>query len=456
MSLAQQDRRILVVGLWHLGSVAAACWAHLGWTVTAVDPDPERIASLRTGHAPVAEPGLDDLITEGIAAGRLGFTDDLPAAATDARCAVVAFDTPVDERDAVDLSPIEDAIDRLGQAMPEGSLIVVMSQVPVGTCARLRAELAARRGPGAPAIACSPENLRLGMAVERFLAPGFVILGGDDPATLERAGRLFEGIDGEVLPMDTTSAELCKHTINAYLATCISLGNELGNLAEHLGADAGRVARAVAHDPRIGPSTPLSPGLAFGGGTLARDLRVLRDAGDRAGVETTMLDAVTGVNQRQNGVVIEELRAELGTLEGAAIALLGLTYKAGTSTVRRSPAIEIAGLLRQAGASVRAYDPMADPAEVARLPAGFARATSATDAVDGTDAVVIATDWPEFAALDWSALGRLVRTRLIVDARNVLDPAALTAAGWRHHGIGRPPAGAPRGLALRTTGAPYR
>lgn len=450
------DRRLLVVGLWHLGTVAAACWAHLGWTVTAVDPDPERVAALRTGHAPVAERGLDDLIAEEIAAGRLGFTDDLPAAATAARCAVVAFDTPVDEHDAVDLSPIETAVDRLGSAMPDDSLIVVMSQVPVGTCARLRARLVERRGHGAPAVACSPENLRLGQAVDRFLAPGFVILGGDDPVTLERAERLFEGIEAEVLPMDTTSAELCKHTINAYLATCISLGNELGNLAERLGADAGRVARAVAHDPRIGPSAPLSPGLAFGGGTLGRDLRVLRDRGDRLGVETVLLDAVAEVNRRQNAVVIEKLRAELGTLEGAAIALLGLTYKVGTSTIRRSPAIEIAGLLREAGASVRAHDPMADPAEVARLPAGLVRVASATEAIKGSDAVVLATEWPEFAALDWDALGRLVRSRLIIDARNVLDPALLTAAGWRHHGIGRPPAGAPPGRGAGATGGPHR
>ena len=454
MNENRADRQLLVVGLWHLGSVAAACWAHLGWTVTAVDPDTERVASLRRGRAPVAEPGLDELLAAGIAAGRLTISDDLASAAPTARYAVVAFDTPVDERDAVDLSPIETAVDRLGTMMPDGSLIVVMSQVPVGTCARLHAELAARRGPGAPAIACSPENLRLGQAVERFLAPGFVILGGDDPVTLERAERLFEGIDGEVLPMDTTSAELCKHTINAYLATCISLGNELGNLAEHLGADADRVARAVAHDPRIGPSTPLSPGLAFGGGTLARDLRVLRDAGDRAGVETMMLDAASEVNGRQNAVVIEKLRAELGTLEGAAIALLGLTYKAGTSTIRRSPAIEIAGLLREAGASVRAYDPMADPAEVARLPAGLARAASAADALEGADAVVLATEWPEFAALDWGALGRLVRSRLIGDARSILDPAALTAAGWRHHGIGRPPAGSPPAPVAAATGGP--
>ncbi|MHB8490544.1 MAG: UDP-glucose dehydrogenase family protein [Candidatus Dormibacteria bacterium] len=456
MNEDRADRQLLVVGLWHLGSVAAACWAHLGWTVTAVDPDTERVASLRRGRAPVAEFGLDELLAAGIAAGRLTFSDDLATAARAARLAVVAFDTPVDEHDAPDLSPIEASVDRLGEDMPDGSLIVVMSQIPVGTCARLRAKLVGRRGQGAPAIACSPENLRLGQAVDRFLRPGFVVLGADDPDTLERAGALFADVDGEILPMDTTSAELCKHTINAYLATCISLGNELGNLAERLGADAGRVARAVAHDPRIGSSAPLSPGLAFGGGTLARDVRVLRDAGDRLDVPTGLLDSVAAVNERQNGVVIEKLRSELGTLDGTSIALLGLTYKAGTSTIRRSPAIQIAQLLREAGSRVRAYDPLADETELDGLADAPLRVASPAAAVDGADAVVLATDWPEFAALDWSRLRALVRVPLIVDARNALDPAALAAAGWRYHGIGRPPAGTPRGRSAAASDGPDR
>ena len=429
------DRNVLVVGLWHLGTVAAACWARLGWTVTAHDPSPERVVGLAQGRAPVAEPGLEELISEGLAAGRLTFTGDLRSAAAGCRLAVVAFDTPVDDQDRPDLTPVEDAVQALGRWMPDGSVVVLMSQVPVGTSRSLQASLDTQRAQGTVSIVCSPENLRLGQAVDRFLSPGFVILGTRDAAALRAATRLFEGVAGQIMPMDPASAELCKHYINAYLATCISLGNELASIAERLGADATTVAAAVAHDPRIG-SAPLAPGLAFGGGTLARDLQVLRGEGVRLEADTRLLDAVSDVNARQNAVVISKLRSQLGSLDGAVIALLGLTYKAGTSTIRRSPGVDILSQLQVAGASVQAFDPMADPAEVAELPR-LVRCGSVMEAISGSDGVVIATEWPEFAAADWERLARLARRPVLVDAKNLLDPRAAADAGWSYEGIGR-------------------
>ncbi|MBM4438152.1 MAG: UDP-glucose/GDP-mannose dehydrogenase family protein, partial [Actinobacteria bacterium] len=213
------DRHVLVVGLWHLGTVAAACWTRLGWTVTAYDPAPERIAGLARGRPPVAEPGLAELISAGVSSGRLRFTNELGSAAAASRLAVVAFDTPVDDEDRPDLTPVEEAVGALGRSMPGGSVIVLMSQVPVGTSRALQGHLDAEREPGSVSIVCSPENLRLGQAIDRFLSPGFVILGAADAPALGMAGRLFEGVAGQLLPMDATSAELCKHYINAYLAT---------------------------------------------------------------------------------------------------------------------------------------------------------------------------------------------------------------------------------------------
>ena len=426
-----------VVGLWHLGNVVAAGFAELGYSVVGVDDDPERIANLNAGKAPLFEPGLDDLLATGVASGKLRFTTDYADAVRRASMVWLAYDTPVDDNDEVDLSCIRSAVQKIGKHLADGAVLVVHSQVPVGTCD----EIAVALREGAPGrkfgVACVPENLRLGKALACFRKPAMVVIGSDQEDTGARVASFLSDLPCPKVRMNLRSAEMTKHAINSYLATCVSYINELANLCDAVGADASVVSAALRMDERVSPRAPLLPGgLGFAGATLARDLRALQGLGRRVGHPTHLFNAVLDVNEEQKRIVYRRLRSLFGSLGGITVGILGLTYKTGTSTLRRSAAIEIARELKRAGAIVKGYDPKAAIEEL-RGDDVVQFCSSPEEAVEGSNALVIVTEWPEFRDLDFAALGARMKDKVLIDTKNLLDADRLRALGFHYSDIGR-------------------
>lgn len=426
--------RIAVFGLWHLGSVVSAALASLGHQVRATDFDAGAVNTLARGTPPVAEPGLAELIAVGRAAGRLEFVSDAAGALTGAEAVFLTFDTPVDEADRAEIAPLDRAVGAIAEAAQGKLTIVVMSQVPVGTLGRWASRLKAARPRLRAVLLYQPENLRLGRALETFLAPDFVLVGAREPADAEALEPLYAGIVAPRRIVSWESAELAKHALNALLATEISFANELACLAEAAGADVREVVATLRLDRRVGPHAFLAPGTGYSGGTLGRDVEALRTLGAARGRPTGLLDAVAAVNRRRLPDLFRRIELACGGLQGKTVALLGLVYKAGTTTLRRSHAVELAQALAAAGACVRGFDPGVPPGAPGAAPVEVC--ASAAAAVCGADAVVVTTPWPEFRSLDWAALAAAARGRALLDPHNLLDERAAAAAGWRHQGSG--------------------
>jgi UDPglucose 6-dehydrogenase len=430
------NARVAVVGLWHQGLVGAACLADWGYDVVAADEDAAKVRKLNDGHAPLFEPGLDELIQGGRRSGRLAFTADLAGAVGERPFVLLAHDTPVDENDRADLAPVFRAVDAIAPALAEGVSIHVTAQVPVGTCDEIVARIRAARPGLRFAVAYSPENLRLGQAIERFRKPPLPILGSDDDGIFPLLEKLYAPCGVAWQRCSLRTAEMSKHALNAFLAVSVTFANELGNLCDEVGADGHRLAELLRMEPRVGPKAMLFPGLGFSGGTLARDLQTLRALGDRCGIETPQLDGTWDSNRQQNRLVVRRLKAELDPLAGRRIAVLGLTYKPDTSTLRRSAALEVIAELAGERCAVAAHDPRADPTEL-RACGGFVLADSPIEAACGADAVVLMTPWPEYRSLDFAALKSAMRGTVVFDTANLWKAGAVTAAGLTYLDIGR-------------------
>ncbi|MFQ6019573.1 MAG: UDP-glucose dehydrogenase family protein [Dehalococcoidia bacterium] len=431
-----RDDKVCVIGIWHLGAVTSACLADLGYSVVGVDRDPQKVRALNQGLPPLFEPGLEELIARNIASQRLRYTTDLSEALRGSRRVLITHDTPVDEEDEIDLTEIEAGATRAAPHLEGGALVIVSSQVPLGTCERLEAII--RRGnPSLKfAIAYVPENLKLGQGIQHFLNPDMIVIGADDPASQDQVDELFAPIGGPRVKMGLRSAEMTKHAINAFVATSISFANEVANLCDELGTDAQSVMTALRLDRRVGLGAPLRPGLGFAGGTLARELKVLRHLGESSACSTPLVEGVLAANERQNSGVIRRLKKLYPSLEKLTIGVLGLTYKAGTSTLRRSHALDMVNQFIHDGALVKAYDPKADAQEVRPndhlqfCPDPYAVAT-------GSDALVLATEWPQFKELDFPSIRSAMRRPVILDCNNMLDAGQIVQQGFTYLGIGR-------------------
>src|SRR5258706_2072814 len=357
--------RVVVYGLWHLGCVTAACLAAAGQQVVGLDLDQQVVADLQRGQPPLHEPGLADLIAAGRTAGQLTFTTDPAAALRGADVLWVAFDTPVDERDQADVAFVRDRLEVIVDAIPVDTLVLISAQVPVGFTAALEHDWLARR----LRYAYSPENLRLGKAIEAFQQPERVIIGRRDPADQPLLAALFAPFCQRIEWMSVESAEMTKHALNAFLATSVTFINEVARLCEVLGADAKEVERGLKSEGRIGPRAYLAPGAAFAGGTLARDLRFLVVFGQRYDRATPLFSGVLASNDVHKGWVRATISRLLHSIEQPMVAILGLTYKPGTSTLRRSASVELCTWLHEQGVRVRAHDPAVDalPGELAPI-----------------------------------------------------------------------------------------
>ncbi len=425
------DVRVCVVGLWHMGCVYSACLASLGYVVRGTDDSSRTLKDLRMGKPPISEPGLDRLLADGVNRGNLVFVNSLQEAVEMADYVVIAYDTPLDVKDRVDPSVILQTAERLKE-IASNPTIIVSSQVPVGTCKKMASLLC--RSSREANLAYVPENLRLGQAVERFMKPEMIVIGSDNPAATAKARALFSPIETKFFEMDLISAEMTKHALNAFLATSISFANEVGNICDLVGADALKIAEALKSDSRIGPKALLKPGLGFSGGTLARDLRILQEKAGEYGCNTDLIDAVLDVNERQNASIIDRLEQLVGELSGKRIAVLGLTYKSGTSTLRRSAALEIIRDMQQKGAFVKAFDPNVSKSDLESKT--FLLCEDAYATCENADAIVIMNDLPEFGDLDFERLRKLIRNPLVLDTQNLLE-RGKTIGYFRVVGIGR-------------------
>lgn len=428
--------KICVIGIWHLGSVYSACLADFGYQVTGADTDTDRVNNLNKGIPPLFEPGLEEMISANIDAGRLKYTTDMENAVKDSRYIIISFDTPVDDNDDVDLSPVMDTCKRIAPYLKNGCVLIISSQVPVGTCDDIKLMIMKINPLTNFDIACCPENLRLGKAINYYKNPDRIVIGADSDITLDKVEQLFSVIPAPKMRMGLRSAEMTKHALNAFLATSISFGSEIANICDKVGADAVQVAMALRSESRIGNGIPLLPGLGFAGGTLARDLKILKKVGRENNYETLLIDSVFTVNQRQNGIVICKLERIFGSLKGLNIGILGITYKPGTSTLRRSSSLEIITELVKRGSSVKACDPKADMKEV-KQHVEFEFCEDAYAVAENSDALVLITEWPEFKSLDYKRIKALMKTPVVIDAKNMLDMEQMKKLGFSYYGIGR-------------------
>lgn len=472
---------VCVVGTGYVGLVTGTCLAYLGHSVVCVDIDERKIEMLRKGRSPIYEPGLDQLIASGLQRGNLQFSTDLSKPIKESEIIFIAVGTPPLPSGKADLSHVKAVAQSIGRALDceRRRVIVNKSTVPIGSgnwvemlvkeglndnpawLDRVASDSTTnRRSNGGRAediflVASNPEFLREGSAIHDTFYPDRIVIGAVDAYAAERLRALYEPIveqtftppasaprpaDVTVIPVVTTdlaSAEMIKYAANAFLATKISFANEIANICERVGADIKEVVRGFGLDSRIGPKF-LNAGVGWGGSCFGKDVSALIDIAKEYGYEPALLYSTVDVNKRQRHVPVQKLQEALKIIKGKTIGLLGLAFKPNTDDLRDAPAIEIASELIEMGARVKAYDPIAN--EVCRRQYPELKIEYAADAMalaEDCDAVVIVTEWEEFRYLDLNQIGEVMKQKALIDGRNVLDPDAVEAAGFKYRGIGR-------------------
>ena len=433
--------KVAVVGTGYVGLVVGACLAEAGNDVIGADLDEAKITGLRANRLPIYEPGLEPLVVRNQHDGRLQFTTDVGGAIERSDIVFIAVGTPPDEDGSADLRHVLAVARAIGEHMNCPKIVITKSTVPVGTAARVRAEIA--RHTQLPFHVCSnPEFLKEGAAVEDFMKPDRVVIGVDSPEAaqvLEELYAPFVRTGNPLLFMDVPSAEMTKYAANAMLATRISFMNQIARLCEAVGADVTLVRKGIGTDRRIGPAF-LFPGPGYGGSCFPKDVKALIRTGQEQGVPLDVLTAVEAANERQKRLLFEKLQRHFdGRLRGASVAVWGLAFKAETDDVRDSPALALVEQLLDAGAQVRVHDPAAHATAQRTLGDRVTYAAHAYDALQGAQALAIATEWLEYRNPDFERIKRLLARPLIVDGRNLYDPQRLARLGFTYDSIGRPP-----------------
>ena len=441
--------KVTIFGSGYVGLVSGACLAEAGNHVVCVDTDAARVERLNRGEVPIHEPGLEALMHRNRTAGRLEFTADGARGIEHGLFQLIAVGTPPDEDGSADLRHVLQVARAIGEHLPRYAILVTKSTVPVGTADQVRLEvqqaLAARAVAIEFDVVSNPEFLKEGAAIDDFMRPDRIVIGTDNPRTTELIRALYEPFTrnhDRLVVMDIRSAELTKYAANAMLATKISFMNELAAVAERVGADIEKVRIGIGSDPRIGYSF-IYPGIGYGGSCFPKDVKALIRSAHRVGHDATLLRAVESVNERQKTVLVHKLRAYFkDRLGGRTFALWGLAFKPNTDDMREAPSRIVIDALLAAGASVRAYDPVATN-EARRLYAHaphaerLALCKDAYEAAQGADALLIATEWKEFRSPDYDRLKTLLIQPLIFDGRNLYDPALMQRLGFEYFAIGR-------------------
>jgi UDPglucose 6-dehydrogenase len=429
--------KITIIGTGYVGLVSGVMMSHLGLDVTCLDTDIKKIEGLKQNISPIYEPSLDDYIQKYGNTDRLKFTHSYPESLRDAEAVFIAVGTPPKENGEADLSFIYEAVENAAGYMKPDSVLVIKSTVPPGTCKNISAFL---KGRGTPfEVASNPEFLREGAAVFDFINPDRIIIGTESDKALETLQKVYKPLTDKgikLLSSDLTTSELIKYASNTFLANKIAFINEMADLCEIVDADIETLSKGIGLDKRIGPDF-LKAGPGFGGSCFPKDILALRHLAQKVNADCLILNAVIKANTDRPKQMINKItKAVSGHIRGKKFAILGLTYKAGTDDLRNSPAIELTNCLKENGAEIVAYDPRGMPS----VPKYFDRlelAESATDAAKGADAIIIATEWPEFKEINFRELKNLLKTPVIIDLRNILDSKTLKEQGYNYFSIGK-------------------
>ncbi len=433
--------KMAVVGTGYVGLVAGTCFAESGNHVICVDCDGAKIERLKQGEIPIYEPGLTEMVVSNARAGRLQFTTDLASAVRRARIICLAVGTPPAADGSADLSAILDVARTIGRTMDGYRIVVMKSTVPVGTYRAVSEAIAGETDHPFDYVS-NPEFMKEGAAIEDFTKPDRVVIGATNHAVVEIMRELYGPFmrrQERILIMDPASAEMTKYAANAMLASRISFMNEIAGLCEKLGADIEAVRNGIGSDSRIG-SAFLYPGVGYGGSCFPKDVTALISMGEQVGEPMRLVAAVHDVNQRQRRVFAQKVIDHFGArCPRTTLAVWGLAFKARTDDVREAPAIEAVRMFLDRGMTVRAHDPEAMVTASRELNNRVTMFADGYQALEGADALVVFTDWPEFRTPDFELIGEKMPSRLIFDGRNMYDPAALAKRGFRYHCIGRPP-----------------
>ena len=431
--------KVAVIGTGYVGLVMGAGLAESGNTVVCADVDARKIDKLRQGEVPIYEPGLEPLVQRNQAEGRLHFTTDVGEAVRQAEIVFIAVGTPQDEDGSADLRHVLDVANTIGDNMNNAKVVVTKSTVPVGTAERVRAAIEARTKE-AFWVVSNPEFLKEGAAVQDFMKPDRIVIGTDSPEAEKKLRELYEPFVRQGNPlvfMDIPSAEVTKYAANAMLAVRITMMNQFANLCERVGANVDHVRMGIGTDERIGRLF-LYPGPGYGGSCFPKDVKALVATGTDVGFPLEVLEATDRANQRQQRVAFDKLRGLAGGLRGKRVAIWGLAFKANTDDMRESASLVTVKAALTDGAEVVVHDPKAQHEARRRFGDKIRYADHRNDALDGADALVVLTEWQEYRVLDLDEMKRRMRGRIVVDARNLYDPARMRAAGFTYASIGRP------------------
>ncbi len=432
--------KIAVVGTGYVGLVAGACLAENGNIVMCVDKDQSKIATLEAGKMPIYEPGLEEIVRRNHAEDRLTFTTDLSAAVRASEIVFVAVGTPQGEDGSADLQHVLVVARDVGRAMNKYTIVVDKSTVPVGTAQRVRAAIATETTQTFSVVS-NPEFLKQGAAIEDFMKPDRVVIGVEDQdqraaAAMKELYGPFTRTGAPIMIMSTASAELSKYAANSMLATKISFMNEVANMCETVGADVDQVRKAIGADRRIGTSF-LFPGVGYGGSCFPKDVKALLKSAADKGYDFKILKAVEDVNTAQKERLVSKMERHFTSMAGRTIALWGLAFKPRTDDMREAPAIPIIERLLAIGATVRAYDPEAEPTARRLFGTRVALCEKSYDALNGADALAIVTEWNEFREPDFDKMRRLLKSPVVFDGRNIYSPEHMRALGFTYYSIGR-------------------
>ncbi len=432
--------QISVIGTGYVGLVTGACFAEFGVNVLCMDTDAKRIARLEKGEVPFYEPGITELVAKGLNQSRLSFTTDLTRAVDHGQVIFIAVGTPPKKDGSADLSFVEEVGRGIARTMTSYKVVVTKSTVPVGTGELLRKVISSNQPKKVRYdVASNPEFLREGSAIEDFMRPNRVVIGADSEQAAQVMKDLYRPlylIETPFVITDVPTAEMIKYASNAFLATKISFINEIATLCERVGADVQMVAKGMGLDHRIG-SKFLHAGPGFGGSCFPKDLAALVQMGERSGYPMQIAGAAATVNQQQRERMIEKIKAAVGSLKGATIGMLGLSFKPNTNDLREAPALAIGQELANEGATLRAYDPAAME-EASQILSGMIPCRDVSEVATGADALILMTEWNEFRNLDFAKLRTLMRKPILIDLRNVYESARVTPFGFRHISVGRP------------------
>ena len=417
--------KIGVLGLWHLGSVISASWSKLGFDVICYDYDEEILNLYRKNKIPVYEPGLEILINESIDKKKITIASNIKEF-FDCDFIFLTYDTPINNQDISNVEILINSINDLGRVMKNESCIIISSQSPVGICDSLRKKLI-KINPSIE-LAYSPENLQLGNAMDGYLEPGRIILGTHNKKTEKLCKKLFQNICDNIISMNLESAELVKHGINSFLAMSIVFIDQLSDICEENNADIKSVVNGIKSDDRIGEKAYLNPGIGFSGGTLGRDLQVLQSKTNiNEYPNANIFKSVYGQNKRRKSIIVSKIEKKLFSLKGKNIGILGVTYKPGTSTLRRSLPIEICKLLLKKGANIRVYDPKANFSD---LDIKVEVKKNIISLSNNIDILILLTEWKEFLKFDWTSILLNMRENYFYDPKRFLSTGKLKKAGF--------------------------